>query len=207
MVFQIEGSVELCAMTEQTSTSGTAMRRRQHVEPDPQRHQRGAEAGKAGDEAAGERAEKQQHVGRRGQSISPSSFRACQRVAQARPDDRLRIEPRIRVCSFGPSRNDSGGWSANIYTTRWAGTIAIKAFTNIHSGNVPMNPSAAKPFCVCHGAWSAGWAWKKLHPLMQRRRASAGHADLHRPWRARASRQSVDRSRDAHSGHAERHQI
>jgi hypothetical protein len=21
-------------------------------------------------------------------------------------------------------------------------------------------------FLVCHGAWSAGWAWKKMHPLM-----------------------------------------
>ena len=26
-------------------------------------------------------------------------------------------------------------------------------------------------FLVCHGAWSAGWAWKKLHPLM----SAAGH--------------------------------
>ena len=26
-------------------------------------------------------------------------------------------------------------------------------------------------FLVCHGAWSAGWAWKKMHPLM----AAAGH--------------------------------
>src|SRR3982751_4799969 len=24
---------------------------------------------------------------------------------------------------------------------------------------------------VCHGAWSAGWAWKKMHPLMN----AAGH--------------------------------
>jgi pimeloyl-ACP methyl ester carboxylesterase len=23
-----------------------------------------------------------------------------------------------------------------------------------------------KTFLVCHGAWSAGWAWKKMHPLM-----------------------------------------
>jgi pimeloyl-ACP methyl ester carboxylesterase len=28
-----------------------------------------------------------------------------------------------------------------------------------------------KTFLVCHGAWSAGWAWKKMHPLM----AAAGH--------------------------------
>ena len=26
-------------------------------------------------------------------------------------------------------------------------------------------------FLVCHGAWSAGWAWKKMHPLM----SAAGH--------------------------------
>jgi pimeloyl-ACP methyl ester carboxylesterase len=28
-----------------------------------------------------------------------------------------------------------------------------------------------KTFLVCHGAWSAGWAWKKMHPMM----AAAGH--------------------------------
>jgi pimeloyl-ACP methyl ester carboxylesterase len=28
-----------------------------------------------------------------------------------------------------------------------------------------------KTFLVCHGAWSAGWAWKKMHALM----AAAGH--------------------------------
>src|SRR3954465_4914376 len=26
-------------------------------------------------------------------------------------------------------------------------------------------------FLVCHGAWSAGWAWKKMHPLM----SAGGH--------------------------------
>ena len=26
-------------------------------------------------------------------------------------------------------------------------------------------------FLVCHGAWSAGWAWKKMHPRM----LAAGH--------------------------------
>ena len=25
-------------------------------------------------------------------------------------------------------------------------------------------------FLVSHGAWSAGWAWKKMHPLMSARR-------------------------------------
>lgn len=24
-------------------------------------------------------------------------------------------------------------------------------------------------FVVCHGAWSAGWSWKKMHPIMQAR--------------------------------------
>ena len=31
--------------------------------------------------------------------------------------------------------------------------------------------SCGATFLVCHGAWSAGWAWKKMHPLM----AAAGH--------------------------------
>ncbi len=34
-----------------------------------------------------------------------------------------------------------------------------------------MSPASSKTFLVCHGAWSAGWAWKKMHPLMQ----AAGH--------------------------------
>lgn len=34
-----------------------------------------------------------------------------------------------------------------------------------------MATTSSKTFLVCHGAWSAGWAWKKMHPLMQ----SAGH--------------------------------
>jgi pimeloyl-ACP methyl ester carboxylesterase len=47
------------------------------------------------------------------------------------------------------------------------------------SGVAAMSASAAtaaaqpsgKTFLVAHGAWSAGWAWKKMHPLM----AAAGH--------------------------------
>src|SRR6185312_1988844 len=38
-------------------------------------------------------------------------------------------------------------------------------------GNGPMSSNSPKTFLVCHGAWSAGWAWKKMHPLMQ----AAGH--------------------------------
>ena len=34
-----------------------------------------------------------------------------------------------------------------------------------------MSATPPKTFLVCHGAWSAGWAWKKMHPLMQ----AAGH--------------------------------
>ena len=34
-----------------------------------------------------------------------------------------------------------------------------------------MNSIPPKTFLVCHGAWSSGWAWKKMHPLMQ----AAGH--------------------------------
>lgn len=31
-------------------------------------------------------------------------------------------------------------------------------------------------FVICHGAWSAGWAWKKVRPLLQ----AAGH-EIHTP--------------------------
>ena len=34
-----------------------------------------------------------------------------------------------------------------------------------------MTSPSTKTFLVCHGAWSAGWAWKKMHPLMSK----AGH--------------------------------
>ena len=43
-------------------------------------------------------------------------------------------------------------------------------------------------FVVAHGAWSAGWAWKKMRPAAARARPRAVHADLHRARRARASR-------------------
>src|ERR1700754_1218936 len=29
----------------------------------------------------------------------------------------------------------------------------------------------SRTFLLCHGAWSGGWSWKKMHPLM----AQAGH--------------------------------
>ena len=49
-------------------------------------------------------------------------------------------------------------------------------------------------FVVAHGAWSAGWAWKKMHPLM-RAADMVGHADLYRPRRARPPGAARDRSR------------
>jgi pimeloyl-ACP methyl ester carboxylesterase len=30
-----------------------------------------------------------------------------------------------------------------------------------------MSASSGKILLVCHGAWSGGWSWKKMHPLMQ----------------------------------------
>ena len=34
-----------------------------------------------------------------------------------------------------------------------------------------MSSTSPKTFLVCHGAWGGGFAWKKMHPLMQ----AAGH--------------------------------
>src|SRR4051812_29017056 len=38
-------------------------------------------------------------------------------------------------------------------------------------GDYTRGGSMGRTFLVCHGAWSAGWVWKKMHPLMQ----AAGH--------------------------------
>jgi pimeloyl-ACP methyl ester carboxylesterase len=56
-----------------------------------------------------------------------------------------------------------------------------------------MTSAVAKTFLVCHGAWSAGWAWKKMHPLMQ----AAGHRLLTPSYtglgeRAHLANRSVD---------------
>jgi len=61
-------------------------------------------------------------------------------------------------------------------------------------------------FLVCHGAWSAGWAWKKLHPLM----SAAGHRLVTPTYTGLASgsiwqtRRSISRPTFRHP---ERHQI
>jgi pimeloyl-ACP methyl ester carboxylesterase len=39
------------------------------------------------------------------------------------------------------------------------------------AGKTEAQSATGKTFLVAHGAWSAGWAWKKMHPLM----AAAGH--------------------------------
>ena len=42
-----------------------------------------------------------------------------------------------------------------------ASTIALPVFAGSHAATFP----------VAHGAWSAGWSWKKMHPLL----SAAGH--------------------------------
>lgn len=43
-----------------------------------------------------------------------------------------------------------------------AGTLATQACATLPDAR------AAKTFLVCHGAWSAGWAWRKMRPLLHR---------------------------------------
>src|SRR5882672_5481474 len=47
-----------------------------------------------------------------------------------------------------------------------AASVAVVAVTP-----AAIAQSSATTFLVCTGAWSAGWAWKKMHPLM----SGAGH--------------------------------
>jgi pimeloyl-ACP methyl ester carboxylesterase len=58
----------------------------------------------------------------------------------------------------------------DVYTTRQRDTIRINTINN-KPVETPMPSAPANTFLVCHGAWSAGWAWKKMHPLMR----AAGH--------------------------------
>src|SRR3954462_14723916 len=51
-----------------------------------------------------------------------------------------------------------------------AAPAGMDAAREIASGGLKGNFMGAT-FLVCHGAWSAGWAWKRMHPLM----AAAGH--------------------------------
>lgn len=45
-----------------------------------------------------------------------------------------------------------------------AGTLAGGA-----GGSASAQPATPLTFVVAHGAWSSGWAWKKMHPLMRAR--------------------------------------
>ena len=142
-------------------------RGRQDVKPDPQRHQRRAETGKSGHEAAGERAGKQDRVG--GDVHHLSHFLghlrgrlhdACGQVlSQSRPST----------------------------ITSWKRPNELNLFENL---------SGLSRRVV------GGLGLEEDAPADAGGRASAGHADLHRSRRARASGQSVDRSRIAYPGHA-----
>ncbi len=55
----------------------------------------------------------------------------------------------------------------DVYIKQRKGSIAIDlGSSRPHKDNI-----MAATFLVCHGAWSAGWVWKKMHPLM----AASGH--------------------------------
>jgi pimeloyl-ACP methyl ester carboxylesterase len=48
---------------------------------------------------------------------------------------------------------------------------ASLALAATSAGAAEPGGSGGRTFLVVHGAWSAGWSWKKMHPLMQ----AAGH--------------------------------
>lgn len=50
-----------------------------------------------------------------------------------------------------------------------AATASSLAAVGASAATAP--PSRGTTFLVAHGAWSAGWAWKKMHPLL----SAAGH--------------------------------
>ena len=78
----------------------------QHIEPDSERHQRGAETGEPRYETAGECAEEQERICGRVQLISSSVIPG--RIEDASPEyrDYPMHKSTSEVWSFGPSRND-----------------------------------------------------------------------------------------------------
>jgi pimeloyl-ACP methyl ester carboxylesterase len=58
------------------------------------------------------------------------------------------------------------GLSGDVYIKRSVGNIEERLQSAANKETI-----MGATFLVCHGAWSAGWAWKKMHPLM----AAAGH--------------------------------
>ena len=69
------------------------------------------------------------------------------------------------------SRRDMMKSSGAILTTGALSSAAFSAEAGAASAQSAARPAAPKPttYVVAHGAWSAGWAWKKMHPLMQAR--------------------------------------
>src|SRR6266849_9348865 len=58
------------------------------------------------------------------------------------------------------------GLSGDVYIKRSVGNIEERLQSAANKETI-----MGATFLVCHGAWSAGWSWKKMHPLMN----AAGH--------------------------------
>src|ERR1700681_17606 len=58
------------------------------------------------------------------------------------------------------------GLSGDVYIKRSVGNIEEGLQSAANKETI-----MGATFLVCHGAWSAGWTWKKMHPLM----AASGH--------------------------------
>ena len=94
----------------------------------------------------------------------------------------------------------------DVYSTRRAGTIANRLRQHCPTRKHLMNASSPN-FSRLPRRLVGRLGLEEDAPADGSGRASAGDADLHRPRRARASGQSVDRSRNPHRGRPQRHQI
>jgi hypothetical protein len=69
-----------------------------------------------------------------------------------------------------------------------AAAVAGAGLASGGGAQVATSPPRGKTILVAHGAWSAGWVWKKMHPLM----TAAGHR-LITPTRRGSASASVSR--------------
>src|SRR5689334_10931118 len=108
----------------------------------------------------------------------PPNRRRCSSVfmfypPDARSDRRAGSHPRACVSiNFCSDVRRGGEMGFEIQRRAFLGAAAA-AGAGLASGGVQAAapPPRGKTILVAHGAWSAGWVWKKMHPLM----TAAGH--------------------------------
>ena len=69
------------------------------------------------------------------------------------------------------TENSAGGSTVSRRAVARGGAVLAAALASGGGASISAAAAAGSTFVVAHGAWSSGWAWKKMHPLL----AARGH--------------------------------